>query len=145
MGVNKPPRPVTSPCLFVRRAKEDEVTLEWHPCAFEQGQRHELRGGYSFTVDRPAAIHIPLLERAGERIDLPVGFHGRHHVEMVQEDKGFFLAAAFQAGVYHPTSRLRLEHLRLQALLGQVLLPEGSGRDFVARRICRVDLQIAAE
>src|SRR5713101_2497061 len=143
--LNEPPCSLKSSRLLVCRAEEDNVTLERDPCTFQQGQRHELCDSHPLTVDRPSAIDVIVFYGAGEGINLPVSFHCRHNVEMMQKNQGFFLAAPFETSVDYPTSRLRLEHLRFQALLREVLLPESSGGELVAWRISRIDSDVVAQ
>src|SRR5712692_2566990 len=113
VSINKPTGSLAPAFLFVRRTEEDDVAFERHPQTFEQDENHELRSGNALAVNGATTIHITILDRAGERIDFPISFDCRHHVEMMQQDESFFLTGAFESGVHNATSSLSLEHLGL--------------------------------
>ena len=62
----------TAARLLVRRAEEDEVTLERHPRAFDREQRRELKDAGGFHVEGAATVEKAVADDAAEGIDRPI-------------------------------------------------------------------------
>ena len=93
------------------------------PCALEVPRDGDHHADHVLHVDRAAAPHVAVLDRAGERVHAPVGGFGGHHVEVaVDHQRAALGVGAGQPGEHVAAAgRARLDVLGLVADLFELL------------------------
>jgi hypothetical protein len=139
------PRAVAAPRFLVGRGEQDQVALERHARAGDLEQRRELHDADRLHVERAAPVEPAVADLAAERIDRPVPPVGVHDVDVMVEDD-----RAERSITGHPRAEVgaagrRLDDLARDPVAVEHLGQEARPRDLVARRVRRVDREIAAQ
>ena len=120
--LDEPLRAERAARLLVRDEPEDEIPRWHHAVAPEPAGHRDHHRVHVLHVDRPAAPHVAVLHRSGERVHRPLRRLGRHHVEVPVHEQGpaFAVRPREPAEDVRPAGRARVEHLHLVPDLGEL-------------------------
>ena len=131
------------PCrpLLARLGQEDHIPVEFDFGALQQQHQHQRGSDIVLIVEGPAAIHVPILDDGGERIDGPVIALHADYVGVAHDQNRPLAAVATMPRKQVRARRVEREELGLDAFLLEYSLKIRCGFGFVAGRIAGIRTQ----